>query len=160
MLSHFLDPWRSITSNRFVLNMVQGHCLQIRSCPVLFCNFWQFSVMVAAAHPIIQKEVDELLSKGAIEPSGGTGFYPVCLLFLSVLVASGPYLTLSGLIFICLYLILRCLLSEMCNSNRYGPVMVDHACLQRVCDTDTQATQLFTLETFYSKKKTENNNVQ
>ena len=32
---------------------------------------------VAAAHqPIIQKEVDELLSKGAIEPcSGDAGFY-------------------------------------------------------------------------------------
>ena len=30
----------------------------------------------AAHHPIIQKEVDELLSKGAIEPSsGGAGFY-------------------------------------------------------------------------------------
>ena len=30
----------------------------------------------AAHHPIIQKEVDELLSKGVIEPpSGGAGFY-------------------------------------------------------------------------------------
>ena len=27
MLSHFLDQCRSITSNRFVLNMVQGHHL-------------------------------------------------------------------------------------------------------------------------------------
>ena len=32
--------------------------------------------MAAAHHPVIQKEVDELLAKGAIEPSsGGTGFY-------------------------------------------------------------------------------------
>ena len=31
----------------------------------------------AAHHPIIQKEVDELLPKGAIElSSGGAGFYP------------------------------------------------------------------------------------
>ena len=36
-----------------------------------------FNVKAAAAHhPIIQKEVDELLAKGAIEPSsGGVGFY-------------------------------------------------------------------------------------
>ena len=32
----------------------------------------------------------------------------VCLWFLSILVASGPYLTLSGLIIICMYLPLRC----------------------------------------------------
>ena len=73
----FLDQWRSVTSNRFVLNMVQGHHLQLRSCPPLFCYFWQFNVKVAAAlHPIIH-EVDELLSKGAIEPySGFAGCYP------------------------------------------------------------------------------------
>ena len=40
ILSCFLDQWRSITSNRFVLNMVQGHHLQLRSHPPLFCNFW------------------------------------------------------------------------------------------------------------------------
>ena len=77
MLSHFLDQWRSITSSRFMLNMVQGHHLLLRSCPPLFCNFQQFSVKAAAAHhPIIQEKVDELLSKGAIIPSsGGAGFY-------------------------------------------------------------------------------------
>ena len=69
--------WRSITPNRFVLNMVQGHHLQLRSCPPMFCYFQQFNVKVAATHhPIIQREVDELLSKGGIEPSsGGAGFY-------------------------------------------------------------------------------------
>ena len=41
---------------------------------------------------------------------------PACLWFLSVLLASGPYLTLRGLIFLCIYLILRCLLSDMCGS--------------------------------------------
>ena len=73
----FFDHWRSITSNRFVLNMVWGHHLQLRSHPPLFCEFWHFNVKAAAAHhPVIQKEVDELLAKGAIEPSsGGTGFY-------------------------------------------------------------------------------------
>ena len=39
-----------------------------------------------------------------------------CLCFLSILGVSGPYLTLSGLTIICLYLLLRCLLSDMCYS--------------------------------------------
>ena len=77
MLSHILDQWRNTTFNRFVLNMVQGQHLQLRSYPPLFCNFWLFSVKVTAAHhPIIQGEVDELLAKGVIEPSsGGSHFY-------------------------------------------------------------------------------------
>ena len=77
MLFKFFDQWRSTTPNRFVLNMVQGHHLQLRSCPPLFCDFQHFNVKAAAAHhPVIQKEVDELLAKGAIEPSsGGAGFY-------------------------------------------------------------------------------------
>ena len=77
MLFQFLDQWRSITSNRLVLNMVWGHHLQLRSHPPLFCDFQHFNVKAAAAHhPVIQKEVDELHAKGAIEPSsGGAGFY-------------------------------------------------------------------------------------
>ena len=77
MLFKFFDQWRSITINGFVLNMVRGHHLQIRSHPPLFCDFQHFSVKAAVAHhPVIQKEVDELLAKGAIEPSsGGAGFY-------------------------------------------------------------------------------------
>ena len=77
MLFKFFDQWRSIMSNRFVLNMVWGHHLQLKSCPALFCDFLHFNVKAAAAHhPVIQKEVDELLAKGATEPSsGGAGFY-------------------------------------------------------------------------------------
>ena len=77
MLFKFFDQWRSITSNRFVLNIVWGHHLQLRSHSLLFCDFWCFNIKVAAAHhPVVQKEVDELLAKGAIEPSsGGTGSY-------------------------------------------------------------------------------------
>ena len=77
MLFKFLDQWRSITSNRFVLDMIQGHHLQLSSHPPLFRNFWHFNVTVPTAHhPVIQKEVDELLAKGAIEPSsGGASFY-------------------------------------------------------------------------------------
>ena len=62
--------------------MVQGHHLKLRSHPPLFHNFWQFSVKVTAVHhPITQKEVNELLSNGATEPSsGGAGFYSsVCV---------------------------------------------------------------------------------
>ena len=77
MLFKFFDQWRSITSIRFVLNMIWGHHLQLRSHPPLFHEFQHFNVKVAAAHhPVIQKEVDELLAKGATEPSsGGTVFY-------------------------------------------------------------------------------------
>ena len=76
MLSHFLDQWGSITSNRNGLNMVQGHHLQLRSHPPLFRNFWQLNVTAdAVPHAVIQ-EVDKLLSKGAVEPSSGSaGFY-------------------------------------------------------------------------------------
>ena len=100
MLFKFFDQWRSITSNRFVLNMVWGHHLQLQSHPPLFCNFWQFNVKVATTHhPIIQKKVDELLAKGAIEPSSaGAGFYS------SVLTVK------------CMYLLSRCQLSDMSGS--------------------------------------------
>ena len=47
-----------------------------------------------AHHPIIQKEVDELLTIGVIEPSsGGAGFYSSIFWFLSILVACSPYIT-------------------------------------------------------------------
>ena len=57
--------------------MADGHHLQLSFCSPLFCNFKQFNITAAAAHhPIIQKEVDELLAKGTIEPSSGdAGFY-------------------------------------------------------------------------------------
>ena len=118
-LIYFLDQWRSIPSNRFVLNMVQCHHLQLRYHPPLSHMFWEFNVKVAAAHhPIIHKEVNEVPSKQeqlnhllVVLVS-----IPVCLLLLGMLVASSPYLTFSGLIIICIYLLLRCLLSDMCGS--------------------------------------------
>ena len=57
--------------------MAWGQHLQLRSHPPLFCDFQCFNVQaVAAPHPVIQKEVQELLAKGAIESSsGGAGFY-------------------------------------------------------------------------------------
>ena len=71
MLFKFFDQWKSITSNRFVLNMVWSHHLQLRSRPPLFRDF----KAAAAHHPVIQKEVDELLGKGAIEPSSSGGWF-------------------------------------------------------------------------------------
>ena len=60
-----------------MLNMIWGHHLQLQSHPPLCHKFWQFNAKAATNHhPIIQKEVDELLAKGVIEPSsGGAGFY-------------------------------------------------------------------------------------
>ena len=97
MLFYFFDQWRSITSNRFVLNMVQGHHLQLKSHPLLFCDCRHFNVKVAAAHhPVIQKEVDELLAKGAIKLSSrGAGFY--CSMFVEPMHTGGlwPILNLK-----------------------------------------------------------------
>ena len=108
--------------------MVQGHHLQLRSHPRLFCNFWQFNIKSAAAHhPINQKGVDELLAKAVIQlSSGGAG-----LLFLSILVVSSPYLTLSGLIVICISLLLRCLLSDM-FSNLFSMVIMLSSLISRM----------------------------
>ena len=57
--------------------MVQCPHLQLWSCPPLLHNFQQFNVKVDTTHhPIIQKEMDELLAKGVIElSSNGAGFY-------------------------------------------------------------------------------------
>ena len=55
--------------------MCKAHHLQLTPHPALFCNFKQFSIK-ASHHPIISKEVDELLTRGVIEPSSGAaGFY-------------------------------------------------------------------------------------
>ena len=39
MLFKFFNQWRSIPSNRFLLNMAQCHHLQLQLCPPLFHNF-------------------------------------------------------------------------------------------------------------------------
>ena len=76
-LPTLLDQWRSTTSNRLVHKMSKGHHLQFRLHPLLFHNFKLFNIKAAMAHhPLIQKEADEPLSKGAIEPAtGSVGFY-------------------------------------------------------------------------------------
>ena len=64
-------------------------------------------------HIIIQKEVDELLAKDAVEPwMGGAGFNWMYLMFLGSLVANDQYSALNDLIALCTYLLLRFLLSD------------------------------------------------
>ena len=49
-LPNFLDQWRKITSNRFVLNIVKGHHLQLSYHPPLFCNFKWFNIKAVSSH--------------------------------------------------------------------------------------------------------------
>ena len=75
-LPHFLDN-RKALFHRFMLNMVKGHLLQLRSHPPLFCNSKQLSIKGGVTqHPVMQREADELFAKGTIEPlTGGARFY-------------------------------------------------------------------------------------
>ena len=118
MIFKFFDQWRSIKSNSFVLNMVQGHHLQLWSCPPLFRNFWQFNFKVATTHsPIIQKEMDELLAKGAIKPSsGGAGFYSSMFVVPEHTGGLWPILNLKHFNHYMHYLLLRYQLSDMSSS--------------------------------------------
>ena len=118
MLSQVLYQWRSITSNRFVLNMVQvnifslGHTVP---CSITSgSSMWrqlQLTIPLSRGRWMscfLREQLNHLL---VVLVS-----IPVCLLFLNILVASGPYVSLSGLIVICIYLLSRCLLSDMSGS--------------------------------------------
>ena len=92
-----------------MLDIVKGHHLQLRFYPLLLHNFrWVNFKAATVYHPIIQKEVDKLLAKGAINPfTGDAGIYSG--LFLSALVVYDPYSVFSNLITIPTYLLLTCL---------------------------------------------------
>ena len=64
----------SVESSFFALN---GFDHQLWCWPLLFHNFRLFNIKATVAyHPIIQKEMDDLLAKGSIEAStGGAVFY-------------------------------------------------------------------------------------
>ena len=102
--------------------MVWGHHLQLWSHPPLFCNFWHFNVKVVTTHhPIIQKEVDELVSKEVFEPSSGsTGFYSSMFVVPKHTGSLQHILNLKRLIIICLYLLLGCLLSDVWQLIQHG----------------------------------------
>ena len=95
ILLKFLAQWRGICPNRFVINMVKGHHLQLRCHPLLFHNFRWFNINASRVHhPIIQKEVHSLLAKGANEPSSGSAGF-IIFVFPSTLAPYDPYSTLS-----------------------------------------------------------------
>ena len=74
--------------------MVKGPHIQLRWHPPVFHNFTWFNIMAAITHDLIIQEVNELLAKGSTEACmGGAGFYS----------------TLSNLIALNMYLLLRCL---------------------------------------------------
>ena len=94
-----LDQWRSLTLSRFLLDMVKGYNLELRCHPLLFHNFRWFDIKAAMAHhPIIQKEVDDQIAKGATEPlGGGAGFCSMYFGFLGTLMVYEPYSILNNL---------------------------------------------------------------
>ena len=110
--SPLLDQWRSITSNRLVLNTVNGHHLQFRTWPLLFHTFQWFNIKaVLAHHHVIQKEVYELLAMRKLNYQLMVLVsIPMCLWFLSIWVVYDLFSILSSLIATCTYLLLRCLL--------------------------------------------------
>ena len=121
ILLHFLDKWRGITFNRFVLNMVQGYHLQLRQCPPLLHNFWQFNVKGAAAHhPIVQKEVVDLFLREQ---------WNHCLVVLvSISISLWPILNLKQFNHYLHIPSLRFLLSDMSGSlfsmvNMFSPLI-------------------------------------
>ena len=115
MLFSFLDQWRSIPSNRFVLNMVWGSpsfaTVPSSLVPKLLVVKFQGS---CSHHPNIQKEVDELLSKGTNEPSSGVaGFYSSMFVVPKHTGGLWPILKLKHFNHYLHIPSLRCLLSDM-----------------------------------------------
>ena len=96
--------------------------ISIFRCGLLFCDFKQFNIKIAAAHcPVIQEEVQKLLANGPLShPLVVLVSILICLWFLSVWVVYGLFSILSSLIAMCIYLLLRCpLFDRYCYlSNR------------------------------------------
>ena len=80
-LTEFLDQWRSITFNRFMLNMVKSHYVQLRHHPPLSHNFRWFNIQATPVQHSVFQEVHELFAKGVVEPSSdGLVFTPnICV---------------------------------------------------------------------------------
>ena len=97
--------------------MVKGHHVQLRVQPPLLCNFHWFNFKSSLAHHlVIQKEVQELLPKEAIEPStGGAGFYSNVSVVPSIWMFYILFFIISHVIATCTYLPLVYLLL-----NRFG----------------------------------------
>ena len=95
MLFIFFDQWRSISSNRFVFNMVWGHHLQLGSCPP--CSVTSGTLMSRQWHLIILLFRERLMSVLLREKLNPLLVVLVsilaCLWYLSVLGLSDPDLT-------------------------------------------------------------------
>ena len=93
----FLDKWKSMIFNRFVPKMVKGHHFQLKRSLPFFCKIKWFNNEAAVIHnPGIHKEVDELLAKGAIEPStGGSSFLSYVFMVLELTGSLCPILNLK-----------------------------------------------------------------
>ena len=70
-----------------MLSIINGYHLQLRHLPLLFSYFKQFNFKTATVHhPVLRKEVNELLTMSGIEKSTyGAGFWsnvfvvPICI---------------------------------------------------------------------------------
>ena len=95
MLFKFFDQWRSITSNRFVLNMVQGHHFQLR--PFLLCSMTSGTLMSRWWKLIIllfRRRLMSLLLREQLNPLWVVLVSILaCLWYLSIVGASDSYLT-------------------------------------------------------------------
>ena len=118
MLLKCFDQWRSITSNSFLLNMVWVTIFSLG--PILPCSITSDSSMSRELQLIIPLFRRWWMSCLLREHLNHYLIVLVsilaCFWFLSILVASIPYLTSSILIIICIYLLLRCQLSNMFGS--------------------------------------------
>ena len=94
MVFKFFDQWRSITSSRFVLNMVWGHHLQlslILPCPITSSNLMSRQLQLII--PLFRRLMSFLLREQLNHLLVVLVSILACLWFLSTLGASDLYLT-------------------------------------------------------------------
>ena len=94
MLFKFFDQWRSIASNRFVLNMDRDHHLQLRSCPP--CSVTSCTLMSRWLQLIIllfRKRLMSFMLREQYNPPEALVSILACLWYLSILETFDPYST-------------------------------------------------------------------
>ena len=108
-----------------MFNMVKGHHFRLTCYPLLFHTFKRFNIKATTGHhSVSQKDKDEVLAKDAIDPLvGGAGYTQISLQFPSVLVVYDLHSILRNLIATSIYLLLKCLLSDM-HANSFNKVII------------------------------------
>ena len=106
-LPEFLDQWRNISSNRFVVNMVKGHHLQLRFalCYSIISGILVLRLLLLIIPLFRRRWMNWFLRVLLNHPLVDLVFTPTYLLFLSICVDYIPFSTLSSLISICTYLL-------------------------------------------------------